>query len=405
MQWLLSRVILRRPIFSIVAVVLAWSFLDSHLVSRRLRRAAQDRQAQASLSRPARIYIASLHWNSEKILRDTWNSALAALVKELGPNNVHVSIVESGSWDDSKGALRDLAQELEAIGVPKDITLDERTHAVEIASPPAEPAPGWIRTSRGKIELRRIPYLARLRNRSLHPLLELEKNGTTFDYVLFLNDIHFTVSEVLALINTNSGNYSAACSFDFSHPPKYYDTFALRDTDGHGHASYTWPYFRSTASRKAMKLSKPAPVLSCWNGMVVMPAAAFQANRSLSFRGIDDRLAEQHLEGSECCLIHADNTESSVHGVYLNPNVRVGYNGPAYQAVNPPGVWLSYWEIWFGLWKNRVYRWFTTPLTKEWVCRSRQRAWENANYGLHERGSVCLINEMQVIVANGWVHV
>ena len=72
---------------------------------------------------------------------------------------------------------------------------------------------------------------------------------------------------MFALLNTNEGEYAAACSLDFSKPPKYYDTFALRDADGLEHAMQTWPYFRSSKSRSAMKRSKPVPVSSCWNGM------------------------------------------------------------------------------------------------------------------------------------------
>ncbi|KAJ4220439.1 hypothetical protein NW759_007327 [Fusarium solani] len=92
-------------------------------------------------------------------------------------------------------------------------------------------------------------------------------NGIEFDYVLFLGDVVFTVPDVLALLNTNNRGYAAACSLDFSKPPQYYDTFALRDSDGHEHATQTWPYFRSSKSRAAMKRSEPVPVSSCWNGM------------------------------------------------------------------------------------------------------------------------------------------
>ncbi len=72
---------------------------------------------------------------------------------------------------------------------------------------------------------------------------------------------------MFALLNTNNGNYAAACSLDFSSPPKFYDTFALRDAEGHERVMQTWPYFRSSESRSAMKRSKPVPVSSCWNGM------------------------------------------------------------------------------------------------------------------------------------------
>lgn len=113
------------------------------------------------------------------------------LVSTLGPENVYVSVYESGSWDDSKGALRELDEELERMGVQRTITLEPRTHVEEISQTPA--STGWIDTPRGKKELRRIPYLSRLRNLSMKPLTDLALNGIIFDRILFLNDVVFTV--------------------------------------------------------------------------------------------------------------------------------------------------------------------------------------------------------------------
>jgi hypothetical protein len=71
----------------------------------------------------------------------------------------------------------------------------------------------------------------------------------------------------LRLLDTNRGEYAAACSIDFSKPPDFYDTFALRDSDGHEAVMQTWPYFRASASRYAAQRLLPVPVVSCWNGM------------------------------------------------------------------------------------------------------------------------------------------
>lgn len=72
---------------------------------------------------------------------------------------------------------------------------------------------------------------------------------------------------MLTLLNTNEGEYAAACSLDFSKAPSYYDTFALRDSEGYEHVTQTWPYFRSQKSRGAMKMMDPVSVKSCWNGI------------------------------------------------------------------------------------------------------------------------------------------
>lgn len=154
--------------------------------------AARHRVSSASNDiRKERIFIASIHWNNEAILRSHWNQAVLQLVEHFGPENVHVSILESGSWDDSKGALRLLDGELGKRETGRTIILDETTHADEIGGAPGNS--GWIDTARGKKELRRIPYLSRLRNRSLEPLVELADKGIKFDKLLFLNDVVFDV--------------------------------------------------------------------------------------------------------------------------------------------------------------------------------------------------------------------
>jgi hypothetical protein len=166
----------------------------------------------------------------------------------------------------------------------------------------------------------------------------------------------------------------------------------------------TWPYFRAKTSRHALKNNVPVPVKSCWNGMVAMPASQFISGPKLRFRGVDDSLALSHVEGSECCLIHADNPESVTKGVFLNPKVRVGYNMKAYDAVNPRGSWLTSWEIFGGLWKNRLQRWFTTVWFKEYTVGRRLSAWNHKHAEKTEPGRFCLINEMQVLIENGWKH-
>jgi hypothetical protein len=136
-----------------------------------------------------------------------------------------------------------------------------------------------------------------------------------------------------------------------------------------------------------------------------MPAEPFVLARKLRFRGTEDSLAAYHLEGSECCLIHADNPLSRSAGVFVNPNVRVGYNGDAYAGTHHLGGWISSWQILSGLWENRISRWMTTPLIKEGVVSKRVRSWRRQDRKNTEPGEFCLINEMQVLVENGWAHV
>ncbi|KAK4630949.1 hypothetical protein CLAFUR4_02896 [Fulvia fulva] len=389
-------------VLGIVATV--WTVVEVLYVRTALVR-------ESSVTPPAlgdeRIFIASIHWTNEAILRAHWNKAVVELANSIGPSNVYVSVYESGSMDDTKGALRDLDKDLGLAKIPRTIVLDATTHQHEISKTPSET--GWIRTPGGQLELRRIPYLARLRNIAMEPLAKLGEKGIKFDKILFLNDVVFNTEDVRTLLATRDGDYAAACSLDFKNGHSFYDTFALRDSQGHEQVTQSWPFFRSASSRQALKASKPVPVTSCWNGIVAMDAEPFYAHEApLRFRGISDSLAEYHLEGSECCLIHADNPMSRSKGVWLNPNVRVGYTVSAYNNVHASrgSPWISAFSVAFGSWSNRVLRWTTTPWFKERTVRARVREWgrkSSRNVGSGE--DVCLINEQQILISNGWKHV
>lgn len=314
-----------------------------------------------------------------------------------------VSLQESGSWDNTKDALRTLDAQLADLGISRKVILDETTHEDEINKRPVKE--DWIRTPREKMELRRIPYLSRLRNLVMQPMYN---TTIKYDKILFLNDVVFTKQDVANLLSTRAGDFAAVCSLDFSKPPAFYDTFALRDTEGGNKLMKTWPFFRARESRQALKSDQAVPVTSCWNGIVAMDAAPFYDQpQPLKFRGIPVSLAESHLEASECCLIHADNPLSASKGVWLNPKVRVGYTGPAYEAVNAGKgkTWIPTSSIIYGAWKNRFLRWTTTPWFKDRIVRTRFAAWKKKSPANVEPGASCIVNEMQVLVANGWAHV
>ena len=177
---------------ALVLVVILFIDLLSVILTRRS-------QSEAHKTIPnvkgQKIFIASIHWNNEIILRSNWNDQVVNLIKYFGADNVYISIYESGSYlDDTKGALRELDDQLEELGVKRTIILDETTHADEMQKPVTE---GWIDTPRRRKELRRIPYLARLRNISLEPLHRMVAEGVKYDKVLFLNDVVFSVSSLL----------------------------------------------------------------------------------------------------------------------------------------------------------------------------------------------------------------
>ena len=141
----------------------------------------------------------------------------------------------------------------------------------------------------------------------------------------------------------------------------------------------------------------------------MMDAAPFyEEGGGLRFRGVDDSLAMRHVEGSECCLVHKDNPLSGTRGVWVNPAVRVGYSGEAYDAVHHAGEagWPGMWKGWWGVWRNRGGRLFWGVWWKERRVRRRVEAWKREKPGeREEKGVACLINEMQVLRDNGWAHV
>ncbi|PUU82958.1 mannosyltransferase 1 [Tuber borchii] len=212
---------------------------------------------------------------------------------------------ESGSWGNTKGALRELDGRLGKLGIEGRMVLEETMHVEEVSRTQRIGEEGWIVTPRGKKELRRTPFLARARNRVLEPLFELRPEGGrngSFDRLLFLNDDIFTHPQ---------GEYSAAYSLDFL-DSTLLRHFAFRDSNKRPATNLPYPFFSSGPSPEALLLNLPVPVRSCWHGMVTFDAALFLPPSNFRFRG------------SECCLIHYDNP-SLDKGVWLNPNVRVAY--------------------------------------------------------------------------------
>lgn len=197
--------VLRRLLFAVIFV-----FLNAHIFLYFLHKNDDIAQADEltalwnydpSITVPrvhgiGKVYIAANHWISAKVLKPYWINGLLLLIQQLGPENVFVSIYENGSWDTTPALLRDLDAELGRLGVKRRVLIEAITHREQVEEIVAQgdDKPGWVWTSRGKKELRRIPMLARLRNRLLEPLEDLKKQGeANFDRILFLNDVVFTV--------------------------------------------------------------------------------------------------------------------------------------------------------------------------------------------------------------------
>jgi hypothetical protein len=163
--------LLRRYFRQILVFLVATLLLDLVFMLQASRPALQPPLSAIANKEP--IYIACLLWNAEELIREYWAPAVLDLVQHFGKDNVYVSIIASRGWDDTEGALRELDFELDSLGIEKSIVLQNKTHAEMVDGDPEKGEEEWINTSRGKRELRRIPYLAGLRNQAIGKLREL----------------------------------------------------------------------------------------------------------------------------------------------------------------------------------------------------------------------------------------
>lgn len=114
-----------------------------------------------------------------------------------------------------------------------------------------------VSTPSGETRLKRIAFLAEVRNRALRPLDDPDSSAYNrrFDKILYVNDVFFDQVEAANLLfSTNvderSGktNYRAACAVDFLNPFKFYDTFATRDTEGYRMGVPFFPWFANSGN-------------------------------------------------------------------------------------------------------------------------------------------------------------
>lgn len=326
----------------------------SHYASLR------DAVAQSSLPgrgnpRSEKVYIAaSLYDPDGGLAQGKWGADVLELVHLLGPDNVFLSVYENDSGEEGERALREWE---EHIPCEKSIVFEDHLDLADLST---------VAVPDGSRRIKRIEYLAEVRNRALRPLEE--DPAKRFDKLLYLNDVVFNPVDVLQLLfSTNAAEdgvarYRAACSVDFINPFKFYDTFATRDLQGHNMGLPFFPWF-STAGKgdsrnDVLSGTDAVRVRSCWGGMVAFDAKYFQSaigrvqGRSkrevILSREVTRRQSpspeetspvrfrasrDVFWEASECCLVHADIQDQPTNvdeitdtGVYMNPYVRVAYD-------------------------------------------------------------------------------
>lgn len=309
-----------------------------------------------------RVFIAANIVDAD-LIQGAWGKAIGDLVDLIGPERTYVSV-----FGGPTEALQEFQKEL-----PCNFSIvSEALQPIDLNTIP------HVRLAAGEDRIKRIAYLAEVRNRALLPLDDL---NVQFDKILFLNDVIFDPKEAARLLfatNTvserehgsgkTSTNYRAACAVDFISPFKFYDTFATRDLEGYGMGVPFFPYFADVGkaeSRKDILAGKDSVrVKSCWGGMVAFDARFFQKRLPKpdndagdwkykvsegeeedegQYKGVEVPVKFRSDEStfwdaSECCLIHADiehyeplkppvnYTSPSDVGIFVNPYVRVAYD-------------------------------------------------------------------------------
>lgn len=283
-----------------------------------------------------KIFIAaSIYDVGGDLARGQWAKNVLDLIYLLGPENTYLSIYENDAGLEAKNALTTLKQK-----VPCNNTLTFEDH-LPLGSVPHITLPD------GTKRVKRISYLAEVRNKALKPL---EDATIKYDKLLYLNDIFFHPIDIVQLLfNTNvdketgKSSYRAACAVDFINPFKFYDTFATRDSEGYRMGLIFFPWFSPGGEAKSRQQvldgTDAVKVRSCWGGITAFDAKYFQpSDIVLETAGSEGPLnltnphrfrAEYDIywDASECCLIHADiqSTDPNDSGIYMNPFIRVAY--------------------------------------------------------------------------------
>lgn len=329
--------------FILVLLLLTYIFRPSYTLPPSQYRSLQASARQSTSPgrgnpRNEQVFLAaSLYDPGGDLVRGKWGEKVLQLIELLGANNVFLSVYENGSGPEGENALRDLEG---LVSCNRSIVFEEQLHLGGLNT---------VTVPGGEQRIKRIEYLAEVRNRALRPLDAYPEKH--YDKLLYLNDVIFDpVDAVQLLFSTNAdengiARYRSACAVDFINPFKFYDTFATRDLQGYGMGLPFFPWF-STAGRAdsrndVLNEKDAVRVRSCWGGMVAFDAKFFQSGRELSptdsglekspvrFRASRDLF----WESSECCLVHSDIQEIQPSadnitdtGVYLNPYVRVAYD-------------------------------------------------------------------------------
>ncbi|KAH7348374.1 cryptococcal mannosyltransferase 1-domain-containing protein [Rhexocercosporidium sp. MPI-PUGE-AT-0058] len=229
------------------------------------------------------------------LITGAWGRSLVELVEAIGRKRVFVSV-----YGGPKGALGELERML---GRCEMRIVSEEDEGLDMSKIPRTLLPT------GERKVKRIAWLAEVRNKLLEPLYSslsnsnsdsksnphfnsaskfLSKDGASlhFSKLLFINDVYFTPSDALRLLwgtNLDSegiARYKAVCALDFVASWKFYDTFATRDVEGFSIGVPIFPWFvrdgEGVSRGDVLEGKSAVRVRSCWGGMVAFEGGYFR---------------------------------------------------------------------------------------------------------------------------------
>ena len=244
-----------------------------------------------------KYYICSIICNAETIIVD-WISQLKLLINYLGKENVYISILENAdSKDNTAKYLSEFKNYLDENNIKNKIVLEKILE---------------------KGEKERIIYLGYLRDLSMDYLYEIPNLNFSNTKIIFLNDIIYRYQDIVKLLSTNGGSYDSydsVCALDFYEG--FYDSWASQLLDGIYFRRY-YPYMSNKEAQDAVLNNELIRTFSCWNGVTVFWAKAFE-DRILFFRH------GYKIRQSECLLIHSDMHLMGFQKTLVDPTVKVAY--------------------------------------------------------------------------------
>ncbi|KAK3174013.1 hypothetical protein K4F52_010316 [Lecanicillium sp. MT-2017a] len=333
--------------------------------------------------RQAQIFInAVLDDKYGQLLGGLYGENLLKLIHILGEQNVFLSIYEHGNEADGIVALNDFRKRL---ACRHELVHEDH---VSLDNLPTVTMPD------GSQRVKRLTYLAKLRNRVMWPLDQFNETVGTFDKVLFLSEVYYNpIDAAQLLFSTNAlphdqDQYLAACAVGYCQPAKFCDSYATRDADGFPPGSEYFPIFaeagRALSRQDMFHQADAVRVSSCWSGMVAMQAKWLQNLdtalprpdfHDVATHAIDpDRPTsvvppirfryepEVFVDACEWCLFLADvytvarNAAAPQLGIYMNPYVRITYK----PGLLPWVQLMKYWERALAL-PQTIVSWLKRP--------------------------------------------